>query len=185
MGSSVTMTTVDAEVMGCLPIMKGDDAVISARLYKISVPAEEYMAIVDEIYTPFYSSQTGFISYTGVATQDPDTVMFFMIYDTVENSAAAWGRVEKGEIPCSACEDPELLMNYYGTITYTGDDPGGDEDCVKGFDVGDYLSARMFYGGGGEEGGSGKFHDIFSAVESFDSYTSSKGLGEYDTDNFF
>ena len=167
----------------CLPIMEGDEAVISVRLYKTS-SAEEYLAFADEIATPFFSSQPGFISYTGVQTQDPEIVMFMSIYDTVENSAAAYEKMKETiQIPLPS----ERLMNYYGTITWTGDDPGGDEDCVKSFDVGDYLSARMHYGDDRQHGIAltGGSYKIFSAVESFDSYTSSKGLGEYDTDSFF
>ena len=166
----------------CLPIMEGDEAVISVRLYKTS-SAEEYLEFADEIATPFFSSQPGFISYTGVQTQDPEIVMFMSIYDTVENSATAWDKSKGIDSQFPA----ERLMNYYGTITWTGDDPGGDEDCVKSFDVGDYLSARMHYGDDRQHGIAltGGSYKIFSAVESFDSYTSSKGLGEYDTDSFF
>ena len=167
----------------CLPIMEGDDAVIGVRLYKTS-STEEYLALADAIASPFFSSQPGFISYTGVQTQDPEIVMFMSIYDTVENSAAAYEKMKETiQIPLPS----ERLMNYYGTITWTGDDPGGDEDCVKAFDVGDYLSARMHYGDDRQHGIAltGGSYKIFSAVESFDSYTSSKGLGEYDTDSFF
>jgi len=150
--SSVTTTTVDAARDQCLPIMEGDDAVIGARLYKISsISADEYLANEEAYYTPFYSSQPGFISYTGVATQDPDVVLFLTIFDTEENSAAAYDAAKESHADYSAglVEDQEtLLQNYYGMISFTGDDPGGDEDCVKGFDVGDYLSARMFYHGG-------------------------------------
>jgi hypothetical protein len=49
----------------CLPILKGDNAVLGARLWHIgSESHDEYLAAVDEVFTPFYSSQPGFISYT-------------------------------------------------------------------------------------------------------------------------
>ena len=50
--------------------MKGDDAVIGVRLYRTALPAEEYMAMADEIFTPFYSTQPGFISYTAMKDND-------------------------------------------------------------------------------------------------------------------
>jgi hypothetical protein len=168
--------------------MEGDDAVIGVRLYKTSEPADEYMANIDEIFTPFYSTQPGFISYTGVVTQDPEVVMFVSIYDTEVNSAAAYDKGKDIHVKeLHGDPDDELLMNYYGTITWTGDDPGGDEDCVKSFDVGDYLSARMHYGDDRQHGLTlvGDSYKAWSAMKSFDSYTSSKGLGEYDTDSFF
>ena len=172
----------------CLPIMEGDDAIIDVKLYKISIPAEDYLAAVDAIFTPFYSTQPGFISYTGVATQDPDIVMFMSIYDTVENSAAAFDKAEPME--CPACADPERLMNYNGTITWTGDDLGGDEDCVKSFDVGDYLSARMFHEVKNDllleaAGDLNDNYKAWTAVESFDSYTQSIGTGEFKDNSFY
>lgn len=191
--SSVTTTTVDAARDQCLPIMEGDDAVIGARLYKISsISADEYLANDDAYYTPFYSSQPGFISYTGVATQDPDVVLFLTIFDTEENSAAAYDAAKESHADYSAglVEDQEtLLQNYYGTISYTGDDLGGTEDCVKGFDVGDYLTARMFYNGGNDRpqaaGHIAKNIKAWQAVESFDSYTASTGLGDYGDESFY
>jgi hypothetical protein len=191
--SSVTTTTVDAARDQCLPIMEGDDAVIGARLYKISsISADEYLANEEAYYTPFYSSQPGFISYTGVATQDPDVVLFLTIFDTEENSAAAYDAAKESHADYSAglVEDQEtLLQNYYGMISFTGDDPGGDEDCVKGFDVGDYLSARMFYHGGidrpQEAGHVTGNYEAWTAVESFDSYTASLGMGAYDDESFY
>merc|ERR1711865_1003210 len=66
---------------------------------------------------------------------------------------------------------------------------GGDEDCVKGFDVGDYLSARMFYHGGNdrpqEAVAVADNMKAWTAVESFDSYTASSGLGDYDDESFY
>ena len=163
--------------------MKGDDAVIGVGLYKTSLPVEEYMAIVDEIFTPFYSSQPGFISYTGVQTQDPEIVMFMAIYDTVENFAAVSDK--EGEIVYLANpDDDELLKNYYGTITWTGDDITGTTDnCVKSFDVGDYLSSRLFDNAGNNQyrppaSGVSDKYTAWTAVESFDSYTASVGMGE-------
>jgi len=174
----------------CLPIMEGDDAVIGVRLYKTSEPADEYMANVGEIFTPFYSTKPGFISYTGFSTQDPDVVMFVSIYDTEANSAAAWDAAK--DIHAKELHgdpDDELLMNYYGEITFTADDPGGDEDCVKAFDVGDYVSARMFYLIEKDRPQAAahiaKNIKVWSDIESFDSYTGSAGLGDYDDESFF
>ena len=168
--------------------MKGDDAVIGVGLYKTSLPVEEYMAIVDEIFTPFYSSQPGFISYTGVQTQDPEIVMFMAIYDTVENFAAVSDK--EGEIVYLADpDDDELLKNYYGTITWTGDDITGTTDnCVKSFDVGDYLSARMFHEVNDLLEAAGDIDDNYrawTAVESFDSYTQSIGAGKFVDESFY
>jgi len=175
----------------CLPIMEGDDAVIGIRLYRTSLPAEECLANVDEIFTPFYSTQPGFISYTGVATQDPGIVMFVSIYDTLENSAAAWDKsklVHTNELS-RVDADEELLKNYYGTITWTGDDITGTTDnCVKSFDVGDYLSARMFHEVNDLLEAAGDIDDNYrawTAVESFDSYTQSVGAGEFVDESFY
>jgi len=174
----------------CLPIMEGDDAVIGVRLYKTSEPADEYMANIDEIFTPFYSTQPGFISYTGVVTQDPEVVMFVSIYDTEANSAAAYDKGKDIHVKeLHGDPDDELLMNYYGTITFTGDNLGGTEDCVETFDVGDYLSARMFYTAGNdrpqEAGAVADNYKAWTAVKSFDSYMASTGMGEFDDESFF
>ena len=176
----------------CLPIMEGDDAVLGVRLYEINIPAEEYLANDDGYYTQFYSKQPGFISYTGVETQHEDVVMFLTIFDTVENSADAYAAAKASHAKHSDGleQDQEtLLQNYYGTISYTGDDLGGTEDCVKGFDVGDYLTARMFYNGGNDRpqaaGHIAKNIKAWQAVESFDSYTASTGLGDYGDESFF
>merc|ERR1711865_947451 len=65
----------------------------------------------------------------------------------------------------------------------------GEEDCVEEFDVGDYLSARMFYHAGNDRpqesvAVTGNY-EAWTAVESFDSYTASSGLGDYDDESFF
>merc|ERR1711865_750308 len=81
------------------------------------------------------------------------------------------------------------MGNYYGEITFTADDPGGDEDCVKAFDVGDYVSARMFYLIEKDRPQAAahiaKNIKVWSDIESFDSYTGSAGLGDYDDESFF
>jgi len=200
--SSITTTTVqggkydsadssDIVTCGqCLPIMEGDDAMIGVRLYRTSLPAEEYMALVDEIFTPFYSTQPGFVSYTGAATQDPDIVMFVSIYDTEENSAAAWDK-SKSIVYKSDPDDNELLNIYYGRITWTGDDITGTTDnCVKSFDVGDYLSSRLFDNAGNNQyrppaSGVSDKYTAWTAVESFDSYTASVGMGEFVDESFY
>merc|ERR1711865_767884 len=65
----------------------------------------------------------------------------------------------------------------------------GEEDCVEEFDVGDYLSARMFYHAGNDRpqesvAVTGNYK-AWTAVESFDSYTASMGMGDYDDESFY
>merc|ERR1712166_1685460 len=165
----------------CLPIMEGDSAIIGVRLFHITTPAKEYMAKIDAIFSPLYATQPGFISYTGALTQDPNIVLFISIYDTEGNSAAAYDKgVAVHEQEMHGDPNDEKIFNYYGTITFTGDDiTSGTPNCVKSFDVGDYLSSRMFYNGGQDRPkGAGDVSDnykAFTAVESFDSYTASMG----------
>merc|ERR1711935_327181 len=128
----------------------------------------------------------------GVITQDPDVVLFLTIFDTEENSAAAYVAAKESHADYSdgLIDDQEtLLQNYYGVISFTGDDPHGDINCVKGFDVGDYLSARMFYKLVADRpqaaaAVSGNYI-AWTAVESFDSYIASNGMGEYVDNNFY
>merc|ERR1711865_1212737 len=65
----------------------------------------------------------------------------------------------------------------------------GEEDCVEEFDVGDYLSARMFYHAGNdrpqESVAVADNMKAWTAVESFDSYTASMGMGDYDDESFY
>jgi len=165
----------------CLPIMEGDSAIIGVRLFHITTPAKEYMATTDAIFSPFYATQPGFISYTGALTQDPNIVLFISIYDTEENSAAAYDKgVAVHEQEMHGDPNDEKIFNYYGTITFTGDDiTSGTPDCVKSFDVGDYLSSRMFYDGGKDrpqvDVDVSDNYKAWTDVESFDSYTASLG----------
>jgi len=175
----------------CLPIMEGDDAVIGVRLWHTGSEAtDEYVAAVDEVFTPYYSSQPGFISYTGVVTQDPDVVMFISVFDTEANSAAAYDTAKDiHDKELHGDPDDEILMNYFGKITWTGVSSDADEDCVKSSDFGDYFSARMFYTAGNdrpqEAGAVADNYKAWTAVKSFDSYTSSTGMGEFDDESFF
>jgi len=123
----------------------------------------------------------GFISYTGALTQDPNIVLFISIYDTEGNSAAAYDKgVAVHEQEMHGDLNDEKIFNYYGTITFTGDDiTSGTPNCVKSFDVGDYLSSRMFYNGGKDrqqsDGDVSDNYKAWTTVESFDSYTASLG----------
>ena len=116
--------------------------------------------------------------------------MFMSVYDTEANSAAAYDKA-KGVHDKELHGDPDdkLLMNYFGEITWTGISSDGDENCVKSSDFGEYFSGRMFYTAGNdrpqEAGAVRSNYKAWTAVDSFDSYTSSTGMGDHDDESFF
>ena len=70
--------------------------------------------------------------------------MFVSIYDTEENSAAAWDK-SKSIVYKSDPDDNELLNIYYGRITWTGDDITGTTDnCVKSLPYAGYDTNSIY-----------------------------------------
>jgi hypothetical protein len=104
-------STGDATCGECLSIMGGDKAYITARLWKMNVPAA---SLTLDIIASAFSSEPGFIKYTAAATQDPYVFLFYDVFDTEENSEAAYQKAEEAYGMDSKIE--ELLHTFTGEI---------------------------------------------------------------------
>ena len=85
-------STGDATCGECLSTMEGDKAYITGRLRKMAVPAASLRL---DITTSTCSSAPGFFKFTVATTQDPYVLLFYDIFDTGENSDAAYQKTEE------------------------------------------------------------------------------------------
>lgn len=97
--------------------MEGDDAFIDARLLQTTeTDTKGYIKAVDKHFSPFIMNAPGFISYTSAATDDPSVFLFYDVFDTEENSIAAYNAAVAGTEDINFGDD-EILTRFKGTIT--------------------------------------------------------------------
>ena len=104
-------------------------------------------------------------------TQDPYVLLFYYIFDTGENSDAAYQKTEEDYGTDSHIE--ELLHAFTAEIFWSG----APDDCVKGYTVGQYLASRLFAPDldrcRDAACTSSYNYEVWKDMDSFDSYISS------------